>query len=338
MNIFLNDKIFSPGLFRFFLASLVFLHHLSSIAIGVSAVLTFFFLSGFWISKMYEEKYSLKNRPLMSFYVGRILRVFPVFILINILIIILDYFLQLNYIDNAKLSWLPNYILFGFNYFNQGAAMLTPAWSLEIELIFYLIFPLFFMIKNKTSKFLIYFFIFLIFFYDYFITISIFNPFGYFIFFFLGNISYRYSIKVSKKASIVSLIFFIFVVFIMLFVQKDFNPMLGGSDPSFFFKRNNDFFNLFIAIILIPFALQTLTSKNNFKNDRFLGDMSYIVYLGHWITIICIFKFKIYQFIYTERIFYTFVLVIITYLISFIITRYFDYFFEKLRKKIISHM
>ena len=53
--------IVGPGFFRLILATLVFLHHTSSIALGEMAVIVFFVLSGYWIAKMYREKYSKKK-------------------------------------------------------------------------------------------------------------------------------------------------------------------------------------------------------------------------------------------------------------------------------------
>ena len=331
------DKFFGPGLFRLFLASIVFIHHLSSVNIGVSAVLVFFFLSGFWISKMYKEKYSLKKHPKTTFYISRILRIFPIFILANIILFFLDHYLSLNYIDNLKLNWMPNYIIFGFNFLETQNRLIVPVWSLELELIYYLIFPFIFIIKDKIKIFILYAILILISLYDIFVNTDKILL-SYFIFFVGGNLAYKISINVKKKIAILSILIFLFIIFISFFINNNFNPLIGGQDHSLFFKKYNLIFNFIIAFLLIPFAIITLKSKNNFNKDKFFGDMSYSVYLFHWITCICLDKYLINSLDLKERFFYTFVYVIITYLVCIIITKYYDYYFEKFRKHTIKKM
>ena len=47
-----------PGFFRLFLAAAVVVSHLSNLEIGRPAVFAFFALSGFWVMRMYDEKYA----------------------------------------------------------------------------------------------------------------------------------------------------------------------------------------------------------------------------------------------------------------------------------------
>ena len=53
-----SDKFASPGAFRMALALSVFLHHTTSYNIGMSAVLIFFVLSGYWVATMWTATYS----------------------------------------------------------------------------------------------------------------------------------------------------------------------------------------------------------------------------------------------------------------------------------------
>ena len=108
--------------------------------------------------------------------------------------------------------------------------------------------------------------------------------------------------------------------------------MTGGSDPSIFFMKYNKFFNLFIAFLLIPFAIITLNSKKICKIDRFFGDMSYPLYLIHSITVTFVSKYKDINFF--ERFFYVIIAVIFTYILCALITQYYDFYFEKIRKNI----
>ena len=90
---------FGSGVFRLFLASIVFISHISSVNIGRAAVPVFFFLSGHLIYSTYKKNYSNKNNHIINFYLSRILRIFPTFILITILFFLLNYFLNLDYIS-----------------------------------------------------------------------------------------------------------------------------------------------------------------------------------------------------------------------------------------------
>ena len=61
MKVYTNNMI-SPGLFRLLLAFLVVIFHTTSfIPLGNYAVYVFFVLSGFWIFKMYNDKYKNYN-------------------------------------------------------------------------------------------------------------------------------------------------------------------------------------------------------------------------------------------------------------------------------------
>ena len=56
-----SQPSFGPGAFRFFLASLVVVQHVSRLSLGHPAVLLFFMLSGYWVSRMYAERYSARR-------------------------------------------------------------------------------------------------------------------------------------------------------------------------------------------------------------------------------------------------------------------------------------
>src|ERR1700744_3480377 len=78
-----------PGLTRFILALLVVLYHVSRYAfLGRFAVCSFFILSGYWITLMFNNKYLKKAKPLKVFYTSRLWRLLPVFYTFSILGII----------------------------------------------------------------------------------------------------------------------------------------------------------------------------------------------------------------------------------------------------------
>lgn len=104
--------------------------------IGVSY---FFLLSGFILTIVYYEK-NIRNQIRKSeFYILRIARVYPIYIISLLLIIIPRLISSWEILATSKFavhllllqSWVPKYTL-TWNF---------PAWSLSVEIFFYLLFP-----------------------------------------------------------------------------------------------------------------------------------------------------------------------------------------------------
>ena len=112
-----------PGLVRFILASLVVFFHITKfVFIGHLAVYCFFILSGYWVSLMYETKYSKAKQPLFVFYCSRIFRLLPVYYLISILTFIMLFIFdsqlieRLNFRSFSGVSFgLANLLMLGYN-------------------------------------------------------------------------------------------------------------------------------------------------------------------------------------------------------------------------------
>src|ERR1017187_6680647 len=83
----LNIKILKPGAYRLFLALMVLVSHSSRFDLGPWAVFSFFVLSGYWIYRMWDEKYSRIEGGVIAFYKSRFWRLFPVFWMANLLLI-----------------------------------------------------------------------------------------------------------------------------------------------------------------------------------------------------------------------------------------------------------
>ena len=138
----------SPGAFRLFLALVVVVNHFSRISLGGAAVNLFFVLSGYWVTRLWTTKYSLTDYPYRIFVVSRLWRLLPVFLLANLAAHVVA-----GRLPSFELQQLvPNFLLLGFA--NLGSdGFLRPAWSIDIELQFYLIFPAVYICARSAKSF-----------------------------------------------------------------------------------------------------------------------------------------------------------------------------------------
>src|SRR5271165_150399 len=128
-------KLTGPGLFRLFLALMVFVNHSTRLQIGVSAVLIFFCLSGYWICRMYQNRYSAMRQPYLTYLVSRAWRLLPTFLLLNLITLLFfwahgdlgEYWRKSNHLHFIASN------LFILGYQTLPKLPLVPAWSLDIE-------------------------------------------------------------------------------------------------------------------------------------------------------------------------------------------------------------
>ncbi len=138
------------GLYRFLLALVVLVSHTelhpAGFAVGVSAVISFFILSGYVMTLLVDRHYaSPEKAPL--FYLDRVARIFPQYLFYLVVTIVLvgqhriafgfakdcDAFQAALNVAVLPLNWSPTVSLDCVN--------LPQAWSLALELTFYLIVP-----------------------------------------------------------------------------------------------------------------------------------------------------------------------------------------------------
>jgi len=135
----------SPGVFRILFAGLVVLHHSTPLRLGAWAVLVFFVLSGYWISKMWEEKYSHAKSPFYTFLASRWWRLFPV-----MGICIALYFLWKGGLEGYTAPWILRQLpIIGSTW---SGTPLPPQWSLDVEMQFYLVFVLVALIASAAAS------------------------------------------------------------------------------------------------------------------------------------------------------------------------------------------
>jgi len=145
------------GLYRFALAFLVVLAHLwpdfNNYA-GIYAVFGFYALSGYLMALVLERRYGHSLSGTVRFLSNRFLRLFPPYwatLLLAYLVIrawpeVSQGINPSMVLPSDSSGWLSNWFLFGLNGAKQR--LVPPAWSLDVELCFYIFMGLF-LTRNK---------------------------------------------------------------------------------------------------------------------------------------------------------------------------------------------
>lgn len=263
-----------PGLFRFALALLVFVNHTSSVDLGFSAVLIFFTLSGYWIFNMWTERYSRARSPYVTFMISRMWRLWPAFIFSSAIAWSLA--LWSGNIP-AKPTWLyqivPNFLILGYGLDWQPN---VPAWSLDIEVQFYLIAPLLIaaMARSTTGAF---------------IACAICSSAAvalgvgwsiayYVVFFAIGMTAAKTDWRPSPLFAWGALAVTSAVVVVWMI-----SPLRNGlidSDEYLAPRGYREMAEFVFALMMIPWTIYTASQRTT-RIDRALGDLSYLVYLFH---------------------------------------------------------
>lgn len=293
---------------------------------GKIAVELFFIISGFYMALILNEKYDTSDKTVV-FYKNRFLKLFPIYwtILFLTVSLFLVSYLVLNksgvlehIINNFNnLGFFSIYILF-FNMFLIGEDLLMflgfngdsiifaksfsdtnmpfhkfiivpQSWTLSLEIMFYLMAPF---IARRSIKLLM-----SLFFISIFIKIGLWNigfindPWSYrFIlselsFFFIGMIMYKvykldFYTKIIKNKNIFFLGFILFLA--SGYFYYDLKTILDFNGINTF-----KYIIYFLFILFLP--LLFVQTKDN-KIDRYIGELSYPVYIVHIFVIMFVSK------------------------------------------------
>lgn len=281
--------IFSPGLFRLFLACVVFAQHSTRLMLGAAAVFLFFGLSGYWIASIWEKDYSATRSPAFTFYVSRAWRLLPAFWVANLLAIAIAF--RMGTLPEAYRSFaftphlIPlisgNFGLLGYALLPHSQRLLDTAWSLDVEVEFYLIFPLLMLLapKWRVRALFIAGFVGLCAILLY--GEPVYRNLGYYVFFFGVGLYFHHSQKVpSRRLALTGLGVSLVCVCVCCVVPELRGLALAGQHATAASERWNYASNCVFAFLMMPFAFNTVHQPSP-KKDRVLGDMSYLVYLFH---------------------------------------------------------
>lgn len=289
------------GLLRLFLALSVIAGHAQTTVFGFNgigawyAVNLFFIISGFYMAMVLNEKY--KNTKPLYFYKSRALRLFPAYY-IGICLALAVSFREIslffeNLTSGAKFFYVfQNLFIFGqdLSYLfcadtisqqcasPVGMTINPPAWSLAVELGFYLIAPFVLKSEKKTFYFIVFGCVYLLFLngiifpldsinYIRPVDIHAFNYYFYpasFIFFGGGALAYHLSKKKVEPHYLIAV-----VALAALSFTNTIMP----------------FWHLLFISMAIP-VLFNYTKKN--RLDRSIGELSYPAYILHFPLILLI--------------------------------------------------
>lgn len=280
----------------------------------------FYIISGFYMSMVLEEKYVGSKQAIWTFYQNRMLRLMPTYWIVLVLSILSVFVLKnlkgmsLDYIwttlSGANISTIlvliwGNIFLFGqdviflqnislnggleFVKSLQNAAnpayrlLIVPqAWSLSVELCFYVVAP--FIVRRSWLMILP--IILLSFKFGSFLLANGFSsdPWVYRFFptqicyFLIGTISFKFYRLMQKKQKWGEKYFKIVGWILML--------ILAGLIVAYSFLPIEVEKRMQLMIILVAFSVPFIfIATKNYKFDRFLGDLSYPFYISHYLLV-----------------------------------------------------
>lgn len=301
------------GTYRFILSALVVLYHFGGFPplAGMSAVFGFYLLSGYLMALVVDKVYSTTELGTVSFYLNRALRIFPLYIVYVILSLFVvhlhggsGFYVDLDKPNN--LSYLfPDYVIsyrvpqimheLVLSFFkidmikitaayllNGFPSMVPQAWSLAVELIFYLTVPFIVGVyKYRIGRVFACSLLLLSIGFNIvtsingldFPTYRYRSVFGVFYIFMLGVILYFHKswipvFKYSRQTGLIAVVAYLLLV------------VLSGAA----LKESEMYIALFIQFVATAFLIIKPTSENSIfrRADAFFGKLSYGMFVGHF--------------------------------------------------------
>jgi len=295
----MNTFLPSPGLLRFLLAFAVVVHHSFPLRMGAWAVYAFFILSGYWIARMWDEKYAKTRQAPLTFLCSRWCRLAPVFFIS----------LALAFVSSAIIPGAPPLPQGVFEWAarqlpiigsKSAGSILPPTWSLDVEMQFYLAFTALMLLGGLKWRRLVDGLVASLAVLSFVLVVRELNS-GligshdssltiYFWLFAIGMWIHKTGWFPSVRQAKISAAVFLVVTFVFLLWPhtraaiwirggSDFAQLSAGSgDPRWIIQS----WWVIGAVVFAPFIAWNVRQKSG-ATDRLLGNWAYPLYLFHWI-------------------------------------------------------
>lgn len=281
------------GYLRFVLAILVILQHLNITIFkhhpGVVAVTCFYMLAGFVVTHLLGKTLQPGHAGVPTFYAERLLRIFPMYFFM--LLLSTTFLLFTGYGNPAwnPTALLNNLLIIPLNYYmvwdsaildSPHWCLLPPAWSLGLELQAYLLLPMIILYKRVKIVLAV-------------LSLGV---------FFTANFAFIDTDYFGYR--LLPGVFFIFILGSCLYKQNMKPDMADGFDKAFpkvcaalcilgvlGMYLDHGMHRLFAIEVLVGtlFSIVIISyfarSKRKLPLDKLLGDMSYGIFLSHFIGI-----------------------------------------------------
>jgi len=277
------------GYLRFILACFVLASHtgmsIQGFNIGVFAVVCFFILAGYVVTGLCDKFFFKDKTRYLLFYLERGLRIFPQYLFILLLTLIFVSYTEFYIIDYSFINIISSLSIFPLNWSRviEAQIMIPPAWSLAVELKAYLLLP--FIIFIKKIKILLAFLSLLLF------TIAAFGIintdfyslntiFGTLFIFIVGSSIYKVSFFTERKLDLfdkyISVFIYLYMILLMLVMGIIFREMV--------FIEN--IMEIALGLIIgIPAVSYISKSDIKLPFNKLIGDLSYGIFLSHFLVI-----------------------------------------------------
>ena len=275
----MSQFILGPGGLRFILSALVVIEHISHYKVGVVAVMTFFVLSGYWVTLVYERSHAHAIRGVPTFYLSRAMRVFPLYLVIFLVVAALASLIAMPLQPDV---WMALPIL---GVASHGTDIIGVTWSLDIELQFYLLLPLLIMLLRWPGRrqgqgwrilagaLLLSWFLGLVLASRYgMLTVLLCLP-----IFLFGVATHLFDFKIRRTQARMSLLLFFLMGLVIISLPGTRDLLLHGRGS----RLSDALFAMYWCIPLLPFIAYNVRQPSDAR-DRFLGDLFYPIYLVHF--------------------------------------------------------
>ena len=314
---------------------------------GDWAVYSFFVLSGYWIHRMWTDKYSRTDSPALVFMGSRLARLLPVFLLANAVSALVQRHNDPLFLHPASQGWpwalalASNLVILGYTSLPHSQGALHVAWSLDIEIQFYIAFPLAMALWSRARSPHLWrgiafaacaaaLVIYLLPVVPQYRNIACCG-----IFFLTGAAAAQSNWRPSESQ--VSVIIWAAVGFVALcwiipewrFLFE--NDKHGATPVDLHHKR---IAQALLALFTAPVALFTVTRPSG-PRDRALGEFTYVVYLMHW-PVVLIHSFYFVKLPPLSRLPSIIGAWLVVALVSWVVFKYFDQPIERARKRWVS--